>query len=443
MALKEKILSAIEKYNLIEGRKKIIVGLSGGADSMALTDALLDLSGDFGITIEAAHVNHNIRGEEAKRDECFVRDYCEKKGIEFNLLSVDVVKLASEAGMGVEEYARRVRYEFFEKLAGDSGLVATAHTLSDSIETVLFNMARGSGVAGLRGIPAKRGIIIRPLIGCTREDVELYCKDRKLDYVTDSTNLTNDYTRNFIRHNIVPLFYQLNPSFDRCMDRMMENVRQACESIEDGKKKLGDKYSIEELRACSDAVRYAVLSELIEKHSGVMAESKHIKLAEGVVFGLDRAQICGGVFVEKSNGRLVFTNELERDHTENFCVELRLGENSVNGRKISAELSDVPACSKIHKNLSNRVLDYDRIQGIILLRNRLPGDSYRPAGRNCTKSLKKLFNERKIPPDMREKLFILCDDKGIIWVEGFGADERVSPRNDTSKYLYIESESPF
>ena len=168
---------------------------------MCLLEILSKLKDEYGIILKAVHLNHNIRGQEALRDQRVVEEFCQKLGIECLSYSVDIPALAKEMGIGEEECGRIKRYECFNDAGCDA--VATAHTLSDSIETMMFNLIRGTGLKGLCGIPAKRDNIIRPLIECTRSEIESYCKDNKIDYVTDSTNLTDDYTRNYIRHNIV------------------------------------------------------------------------------------------------------------------------------------------------------------------------------------------------------------------------------------------------
>ena len=212
--MNRKVLDTIEKYDMLGGNRNILCAVSGGADSMALIASLRELSGALSVTVSAAHLNHLIRGEEALRDERFVREYCEKNGIPFYCERVDVKKEAEHQKKGIEETARDVRYAFFERarLALSCDLVATAHTSNDNLETMLLNLMRGTGILGLCGIPPKRDRIIRPLIGVCRDEVEAYLREKGIDFVTDSSNLTDEYTRNEIRNDVIPKLIKIKPS---------------------------------------------------------------------------------------------------------------------------------------------------------------------------------------------------------------------------------------
>ena len=219
-----KVIEAIERYGMLHDGDTVAVGLSGGADSCALLIVLHELRERYGILLRACHINHNLRGAESDSDERFVRELCEELGIPLTVFSVDV-KGSVQKHESIEEAARRLRYECFEKTAAQGCLIATAHTANDSAETVLMNIIRGTGTKGLAGIPPIRGSFIRPLIYCTREDTERCCTEHGTHFVTDSTNLIDDCTRNRIRHNIVPLLEQFNPSFTGAVMRMTESVR--------------------------------------------------------------------------------------------------------------------------------------------------------------------------------------------------------------------------
>ena len=209
----DKALSAVEKYNMLSPGAAVIAAVSGGADSMAMLLFLMKISERYSLSLTVAHVNHGLRGEEARRDEEYVRSFCEKNSLRFEVLHADVATLAKQSGETCEECGRRVRYEFFESI-DKNAKIATAHTASDNAETMLFNLARGSSLKGLCGIPPVRGNIIRPLIFCTREDIEVFCRENSLDFVTDSTNLTLDYSRNKIRHIAVPALKEINSAFE-------------------------------------------------------------------------------------------------------------------------------------------------------------------------------------------------------------------------------------
>ena len=224
------LLEAIERFSLLENTKNVTVALSGGADSMALLFSLNSLKDVLGITVKAAHLNHLIRGDEAFRDEEFVKGVCEKLGIELFIKRADIPLLAKEKGISTELAARETRYEFLESVAS-GGAVATAHTASDNLETVIYNLTRGSGIDGIAGIPAKRDIFIRPLILCTRSQIDDYCAKHEISFVTDSSNLSDDYTRNKIRHNIVPVLKEINPSVENTVLRSSLILKEDAEYL--------------------------------------------------------------------------------------------------------------------------------------------------------------------------------------------------------------------
>lgn len=203
---------------------KIVVGLSGGADSVCLTHALVSLRDSLSLEVEAVHVNHGIRGEEALRDEKFCSDFCKSLGIKLTVFRFDIPLECKKTGESEEECGRRKRYECFKNTAGENAKIATAHNLNDSAETVLLNIVRGTGCKGLCGIPPIRGNIIRPLIMTSRDDIELYCKENSLDFVTDSTNLQNEYKRNVIRNVVFPTLQKMNPSVLSAFSRLTENA---------------------------------------------------------------------------------------------------------------------------------------------------------------------------------------------------------------------------
>ena len=225
-ALSEKIKRADRDFSLFDGAEKILVGLSGGADSTCLLISLCELSKEFGFEVFALHVNHMIRGSEADRDENFAREVCKKYGVEFFCERVDVPFLSQKEGTSLELCARNVRYRAFEKVCLENGIthVATAHNALDNAETVLFNLVRGSGTRGLCGIPPKRKLcdgvtVIRPLIYAERCEIEEYLSQKNETFVTDSTNADTDYTRNYIRNKVMPLLKEINPCIEKSIQR--------------------------------------------------------------------------------------------------------------------------------------------------------------------------------------------------------------------------------
>ena len=222
--LEQKALCALRQYSLFSQGDRIAVGVSGGADSVALLRFLAALRPQFGWDLVVCHIQHGLRGAEADRDEVFVRALAEQLGLPCAVSRIDAAALALRDHISVEEAGRMARYAFFAQTAGEGGRIATAHTLDDSIETVLMNLVRGTGLRGLCGIPRIRGNIVRPLLDCTRAEVEDYLGALGQPYCTDSTNLTDDYTRNRIRHDILPRLCALNPNFSGAMARMLPRL---------------------------------------------------------------------------------------------------------------------------------------------------------------------------------------------------------------------------
>lgn len=224
--VREKVLSAIETHRMIEKGGKIISALSGGADSVTLLHCLNSIKEELGFELFACHINHNLRGEDSDRDQAFAQSLCEKMKVPISVFSVNVLE-AMEKHTGIEEKARILRYEAFSRESQRLGAkVATAHNSCDNAETVLLNMLRGTGLKGLCGIPASRDYLIRPLILCSREEIEAYCLENKLKYVTDKTNFSTDYTRNKIRIELLPKLLEINPSLYEGVSRMTNSLTE-------------------------------------------------------------------------------------------------------------------------------------------------------------------------------------------------------------------------
>lgn len=250
--MKDKVLKTIEKYNLIENGDKLVLAVSGGPDSIAMLDVLneirYDKKANMNFDIVVAHVNHMIR-KEAEEDEKYVKDYCNKKNIEFYSKSIDVKKLANNNKIGTEEAGRKVRYEFFDEILNyaKANKIAIAHNKNDKVETMIMNAIRGSGISGLKGIEAKRGKYIRPLIECERFIIEEYCNQKKLNPRIDKTNFENEYTRNKIRNIVIPYVKkEFNPNIIETLSRLSELVSQEEEYIEKQVKKIYKNILLEE-----------------------------------------------------------------------------------------------------------------------------------------------------------------------------------------------------
>lgn len=230
--MKEEVLKTIKKYNLIESGDKLVLGVSGGPDSISMLNVLREIAEDETIDLKfqivVSHINHNIR-KEAKEDEEFVKKYCDENNIKFFSKSIDVEKIANNSKIGIEEAGRKVRYEFFDEVLNktNSNKIAIAHNKNDKVETMIMNVLRGSGLLGLKGIEPKRGKYIRPLIEIEREKIEEYCEEKNLNPRIDKTNFDNTYSRNKVRNVVIPYIKQeFNPNIIKTLDRLSELVKE-------------------------------------------------------------------------------------------------------------------------------------------------------------------------------------------------------------------------
>jgi len=241
LKVKRKVLDTIKKYNLIETGDKIVLGVSGGPDSISMLHILNEIKNEYKIEIYVAHINHMIR-EEADEDEKYVQQYCKNNNIEFFDKRIDVQEIAHNQKIGTEEAGRNIRYEFFEEVLQEVGAnkIAIAHNKNDKIETIIMNLLRGSGLSGLKGIePIRDNKFIRPLIECERQEIEQYCEEQKLNPRIDKTNFENDYTRNKIRNIVIPYIKeQFNPNVIETLDRLSQVATDESNYIELQTKKI-------------------------------------------------------------------------------------------------------------------------------------------------------------------------------------------------------------
>ena len=436
------VFRTIAEYNMLSLNDTVGVGLSGGADSVALTHFLVQSKEDLGIkSLKAIHVHHGIRGDEADRDLQFVRDFCKNLDIELIEYTADVPALAKESGESLEECARRVRYAFFEQSGCDK--IATAHNLNDNMETFLLNVTRGSSLSGLCGIPYVRGKYIRPLLNCTRRDIEDYISANSLRYVTDSTNLCDDYTRNKIRHSVLPHLFEINPSFDKAFSRCIESVRlsngyiceNAAELLEKSRTDSGFDCSVFE--NCHNALKYQIISMILKEKNTKNISREHVIAVNNIIESGGSADVGGGISVTVERKKLFFgKTEISPDFELNFELSDSIVTTPFGKYSVSVLLKK--DLQNLNKEVLDNLIDCDKISNNLILRNRREGDSFRPAGRGVTKTLKKLFNESQVPIAERSRMLILCDCGGLVWLEGFGVSECCKPSQTTEKYLLIQ-----
>ena len=279
--MKKKVLETIKKYNLIEQGDKLVLGVSGGPDSISMLDILRQIQQDGEITFEivVAHINHLIR-EEASEDEKYVEEYCKKNQIKFYLERIDVKKYANNNKIGIEEAGRKLRYDFFDEVMRNtkSNKIAIAHNKNDKAETIIMNILRGSGISGLKGIEPKRGNkYIRPLIECERKEIEEYCEEKDLRPRIDKTNYINDYTRNKVRNIVLPYIEsEFNPNFIETIDRLSNVATETEEYLQKQTKKIYKELMIEEMdgQIILDLKKFNVQDIFIKKRIIIYTISK-------------------------------------------------------------------------------------------------------------------------------------------------------------------------
>lgn len=443
----EKAKKAINEYKMLENVSTVVVGLSGGADSVCLLHVLNLLKNDYNLNLIAAHVNHGIRGEEAENDAIFSMNFAESLNVHFSLLKANCVEEAEESGETLEEAGRRIRYDFFDMLCEDETYaIATAHNSNDNLETVIFNITRGSALSGAKGIPPKRDNIIRPLIFCTREEIEGYCKENNLSFVTDSTNLSDDYTRNRIRHNVLPELQKVNSNVVEAFTRFSESVRiddDYLDSVAENaleKAKLSEcSYNTEVINSLHLSIKRRVILKAIERFSKELPDSKKVNAVLSCISENSKIQLYKNCYCESKENELKFFNndnnkECEKQEPkilecENFNIVF--GEYTVEGEYFSK------TSQKINDLLLDNLIDCDTINGKLILRTRNEGDKITLFRRGVTKTLKKLFIEDDIPKEKRGFIPVLADETGVVWVSGFGVNKNNAVKENTKNILSI------
>ena len=436
----QELINRLRLARFFPENASVLAAVSGGADSMALLTFLhlnreaLGFSG-----VVAAHFNHGLR-DSARRDELFVREYCDAHGIPCLVGSADVRAEAEASRHGVEEAARRLRYAFLRQAAGQSGCdrICTGHTADDNAETVLMNLSRGAGLRGLSGIPPVRGFILRPLLTVSRAEVEAYLRERDIPYVTDETNADRRFRRNRVRHELVPGLRGINPRLTDAVTRMTQTLREDedCLAALSGQvmtraRRVSEGYALDAhlLSELHPAIgkRVARLmyelaggppQALTQQHIARMTELFPADTAPGA-----RITLPGGVVARRIYTEWVVGMESASPVIPPAAL--------APGQTITLpELGYSICCramrpdEKVHNSFNSFVISSATIKGSLLVRSRAPGDRIAQPGRNGAKTLKKLFIESKIPHHRRSGVAVFSDEEGVAAVMGFGPDVR-------------------
>jgi tRNA(Ile)-lysidine synthase len=423
-------LGVIEKYTALEGAV-INAAFSGGADSTSLLCVLNTLVKEYRFTLRALHLNYNLRGDESIRDRDFCKAFCDKKGIEFHCLEVDGKNLPDAS----ENALRDIRYAWFEKF---DGFILTAHTADDNAETFLLNLIRGAGVSGLTGIPENRGRIIRPLLSVEKRCLVKMLEEQGETYITDSSNLSDDYTRNRIRNRIIPEIREINPSFSSAINRAMTVLgaqNRFMESLSEDDKTL---YETDEIIRSLKLRKFFTHNNLSPDYNKISIIEKAIKHNERLKLSVGKDKF---IVYSPENGEVRLSQKKSYEGNETAIEpgkELLFCDKRIN---ISLRKSENFSKNEIvNIKLTQNALDYDIINGIVFAGLRKNGDSYRRVNRDFDSKLKKLYTEF-LTEEERENNIVLRDDDGIIWCEHFGCAERLKITDKTENIMIIEIET--
>lgn len=458
--IKNRVLDYIYKNQLVEKGDKIVVGVSGGPDSMCLLNLLNELKSELEIDLAVAHINHMLRGEDADADEEYVKRFCNRIGIQVFSKRIDILNFAKDRGMSTETAGREVRYRYFEEVMNKLNFnkVATAHNANDQVETILMRIMRGTGLEGLTGIPVKReDKFIRPILFLQREEIEKYCSDNELEPRIDESNLERTYSRNKVRIDMIPYMRDnFNPDIIETINRMATILQEDNEFIQDVVNETFHKYC--EIDGQGVIIRKglfedkeSIVNRVIRKAvsivsgSGYNIELKHIqdvrKLSK---LGTNKkVDLPSGVYVENIYGD-IYVKKIS-DNSNEKTEEVILSKEYISQNKkivfnnYNIEFDVISGEKNINFEDNNLIkyFNYDMINGNIIIRYRKNGDKVTPLGMKGSKKLKDIFINMKIPVNERDYIPIIQFDEAIGWVVGVKVSNDYRVTNETRNILKI------
>lgn len=469
-SMKEKMKRFIAEHNLLEYGDRIIVGVSGGADSVCLLHLLYLLKEEYQLTLRVVHINHGIREVTAQEDEAYVRDLCKKLCLDFHAYFYEVEKIAVERGISTEEAGRNVRYEAFvqECMKYNGNKVAIAHNQNDTAETVLFHLVRGSGLQGLTGIPRKRKLtnnitIIRPLLCFTREEIERYLREQEIGYQTDETNLETHYSRNKLRNVVFPyLKEELNEGVIPHIANTANQLRELQQFVENGVFAAYDRYVTKTEQPQTMVLGEEITSEHIVIQKGVIRSLIGKLLPSGLkdVDALHIETICD-LFRRQVGRRICLPNQLiavRQYHGILFRMDrgetIASSQKKMNPRNIDIHtpreyyFPEIGKTLEVHvikyeknrtipKNAYTKWFDYDKINNTVCLRTRQQGDYIQVNQEGGTKKIKDYFIDQKIPREKRDYYPIIADGSHVMWIIGDRISEGYKVSDQTKTILVI------
>ncbi|MDP3580471.1 MAG: tRNA lysidine(34) synthetase TilS [Ignavibacteria bacterium] len=439
----EKIIRFIDAHKLIENSERVLVAFSGGPDSVFALHFLKKFQKKYKIDLAAAHFNHQLRGKEADEDEKFAKEFCRKLGVEFFSAKLNVKKLAKEKKLSIEEAARKLRYQNLEKLCKQNSFnkIATAHNLSDNAETVLLNLLSGTSAAGLSGIPVVRGNIIRPILCVTKQEILEYLEKNRIPFRIDSSNLSDDFKRNFLRNRILPLLRgKVNPALDEAVYRTTSNLKSQLTNLEKGMNYFLSAFS--NLKENGFEIRLKImdvfgeipgelLKVLLEKNFDY--EFKHDDYVKLNALAKNqkgkKVNLGSGITVYRENELLRFQKD-ESDLTRE--VEILTGKKAkLGGVTVSIQETEIEANPA--KKKAYELISADSLDEKFLLRTWKHGDIFKPLGFKGTKKVSDFLTDAKIPASEKKNRLVLLNRNKIIWVVGLRISDEVKITNKTKR----------
>lgn len=456
--IEQKVRNYVEENHLIEPKDVLVAGISGGADSVCLHYLLLELQKYLDFQFVAVHVNHNLRGEEADKDQEFVEELCEKTQIPVWIVSKDVKALAQQKKISLEEAGRVARYEAFAEVSEKVGArkIVLAHHQDDLAETMVHHLVRGTGISGLCSLKPTSGNRIRPLLCLTRQEIESYLKKKESSWQTDSTNLEDDYTRNKIRHHVISyLCEEINPKVVSHMAETAKELQEIEDLLEHLVEKISAKMVIrsenqsvfrEDLKLESAYIQRRIFLEEMKRLAGARKDFSR-------VHGEDVAGLWGRQVGKKIS--LPYKMEAVREYDGLYIRKIQEKSNTIKIEKTTTVKLQIPGETKIDdcrilsyisqgnlerivKKTYTKWLDYDKIANSLEFRHRKSGDMICIHSSGGSKKLKDYLIDRKIPSEKRDDLWLLADGSEIVWIVGDRISEKYKVSDSTKRMLYVE-----
>ncbi|MDF2986467.1 MAG: tRNA(Ile)-lysidine synthetase [Eubacterium sp.] len=470
--LKQQVLDTIKKYELINYGDGIVVGISGGYDSVCLLHILYSISEVFCLKLYPVHINHMLRGEEALRDENFVKALCASLGLEAVVKRIDIAERARTEKISLEEAGRDARYEEFERVIKETGAdkIAVAHSKNDQVETLLMRIFRGTGPEGLKGIEYRRGNIIRPLLEADRVQIEHYVTENGLEAITDSSNLHTDYFRNRIRLQVIP---QINSAVGSDITENLLRLSKIVVADEDYLRYNSELYYQNALLKKGKAYAELDLKQLCKMHQAIcsrvlrMAFTDACKSVTGLEF-VHIEKLLQLIANGRTGARLDLPLELMAQRSYNSLIIKKQGEETAEKFEYRLKVTGdtdieikngiiktnvlnfgtIEECKefiKDRKSSDTAFFDFEKLQEKyklkndlqLVVRNRLDGDIFKPLKSNGTKKLKEYFIDNKIPKNDRNKLPLIAINKEIIWIIGNKTSDNYKVTDNTKSVLMI------